>query len=154
MCLGCVVPLEGAGRPGGHSTRLIKLWAVCAQSALFIHMSASSLFLGLQLRLNSIKKLSTIALALGDERTRTELLPFLTGSHPVMHVHCTGSTPLETTSASKILTLPPFLPLLSSPPLPPPPPPWALCVQTRWMMMMRCCGPSRSSWVTRTLWCL
>jgi hypothetical protein len=37
-------------------------------------------FLGfLQLRLNSIKKLSTIALALGAERTRGELLPFLTG---------------------------------------------------------------------------
>lgn len=36
-------------------------------------------FLYLQLRLNSIKKLSTIALALGVERTRTELLPFLTG---------------------------------------------------------------------------
>lgn len=34
----------------------------------------------LQLRLNSIKKLSTIALALGDERTRNELLPFLTGT--------------------------------------------------------------------------
>ncbi|XP_062463721.1 serine/threonine-protein phosphatase 2A 65 kDa regulatory subunit A alpha isoform, partial [Pezoporus occidentalis] len=32
----------------------------------------------LQLRLNSIKKLSTIALALGVERTRSELLPFLT----------------------------------------------------------------------------
>lgn len=32
-----------------------------------------------QLRLNSIKKLSTIGLALGVERTRTELLPFLTG---------------------------------------------------------------------------
>merc|ERR1712035_1759 len=31
-----------------------------------------------QLRLNSIKKLSTIALALGIERTRTELIPFLT----------------------------------------------------------------------------
>ncbi|XP_055338980.1 serine/threonine-protein phosphatase 2A 65 kDa regulatory subunit A alpha isoform-like [Paramacrobiotus metropolitanus] len=31
-----------------------------------------------QLRLNSIKKLSTIALALGAERTRGELLPFLT----------------------------------------------------------------------------
>lgn len=29
-----------------------------------------------QLRLNSIKKLSTIALALGAERTRGELLPF------------------------------------------------------------------------------
>ena len=32
-----------------------------------------------QLRLNSIKKLSTIALALGIERTRSELIPFLTG---------------------------------------------------------------------------
>nr|XP_022324532.1 serine/threonine-protein phosphatase 2A 65 kDa regulatory subunit A alpha isoform-like [Crassostrea virginica] len=31
-----------------------------------------------QLRLNSIKKLSTIALALGVERTRSELIPFLT----------------------------------------------------------------------------
>ncbi|KRY92691.1 Serine/threonine-protein phosphatase 2A 65 kDa regulatory subunit A alpha isoform [Trichinella pseudospiralis] len=31
-----------------------------------------------QLRLNSIRKLSTIALALGPERTRTELIPFLT----------------------------------------------------------------------------
>uniref|UniRef100_A0A4W3HSB6 Protein phosphatase 2, regulatory subunit A, beta a n=1 Tax=Callorhinchus milii TaxID=7868 RepID=A0A4W3HSB6_CALMI len=31
-----------------------------------------------QLRLNSVKKLSTIALALGVERTRSELLPFLT----------------------------------------------------------------------------
>jgi hypothetical protein len=29
------------------------------------------------LRLNSIKKLSTIALALGVERTRSELIPFL-----------------------------------------------------------------------------
>ena len=32
----------------------------------------------MQLRLNSIKKLSTIALALGVERTRDELIPFLT----------------------------------------------------------------------------
>uniref|UniRef100_A0A914WW71 Protein phosphatase 2A regulatory subunit n=1 Tax=Plectus sambesii TaxID=2011161 RepID=A0A914WW71_9BILA len=31
-----------------------------------------------QLRLNSIRKLSTIALALGVERTRNELIPFLT----------------------------------------------------------------------------
>ncbi|CAG0921344.1 unnamed protein product [Notodromas monacha] len=31
-----------------------------------------------QLRLNSIKKLSTIAFALGTDRTRTELIPFLT----------------------------------------------------------------------------
>lgn len=35
-------------------------------------------FFILQLRLNSIKKLSTIALALGIERTRSELIPFLT----------------------------------------------------------------------------
>lgn len=32
-----------------------------------------------QLRLNSIRKLSTIALALGVERTRKELIQFLTG---------------------------------------------------------------------------
>ncbi|KAK6034056.1 hypothetical protein COOONC_28437 [Cooperia oncophora] len=31
------------------------------------------------LRLNSIRKLSTIALALGVERTRNELIQFLTG---------------------------------------------------------------------------
>ena len=35
-------------------------------------------YFNLQLRLNSIKKLSTIALALGVERTRSELIPFLT----------------------------------------------------------------------------
>lgn len=35
-------------------------------------------FIFFQLRLNSIKKLSTIALALGIERTRSELIPFLT----------------------------------------------------------------------------
>ena len=43
-------------------------------SVLFI----SYILLHLQLRLNSIKKLSTIALALGVERTRSELIPFLT----------------------------------------------------------------------------
>jgi serine/threonine-protein phosphatase 2A regulatory subunit A len=32
------------------------------------------------LRLNAIRKLSTIALALGPERTRTELIPFLDGT--------------------------------------------------------------------------
>lgn len=37
-----------------------------------------SRFFPFQLRLNSIKKLSTIALALGVERTRNELIPFLT----------------------------------------------------------------------------
>lgn len=31
------------------------------------------------LRLNAIKRLSTIALALGPERTRSELIPFLDG---------------------------------------------------------------------------
>ena len=31
--------------------------------------------------MNSIKKLSTIALALGVERTRKELIPFLTGTN-------------------------------------------------------------------------
>lgn len=34
-----------------------------------------------QLQLNSMNKLSTIALALGVERTRNELIPFLTDSH-------------------------------------------------------------------------
>ena len=38
----------------------------------------------LKLRLNSIKKLSTIALALGAERTRTELMSFLTGESFVL----------------------------------------------------------------------
>eukprot|EP00191_Tetraselmis_sp_GSL018_P000805 CAMPEP_0177605368 /NCGR_PEP_ID=MMETSP0419_2-20121207/16662_1 /TAXON_ID=582737 /ORGANISM="Tetraselmis sp., Strain GSL018" /LENGTH=124 /DNA_ID=CAMNT_0019099509 /DNA_START=200 /DNA_END=570 /DNA_ORIENTATION=+ len=33
------------------------------------------------LRLNSIKRLSTIALALGEERTRKELIPFLNESN-------------------------------------------------------------------------
>lgn len=31
------------------------------------------------LRLNAIRRLSTIALALGAERTRTELIPFVDG---------------------------------------------------------------------------
>jgi len=44
-----------------------------------------------QLRLNSIRKLSTIALALGVERTRKELVQFLTGMsnslpHPLYHL--------------------------------------------------------------------
>ena len=33
------------------------------------------------LRLNAIKRLSTIALALGPERTRSELIPFLDGKY-------------------------------------------------------------------------
>ena len=32
-----------------------------------------------QLRLNSVRRLSTIATALKEERTRTELIPFLLG---------------------------------------------------------------------------
>lgn len=35
----------------------------------------------LQLRLNSIRKLSTIARALGEERTRKELIPFLSDNN-------------------------------------------------------------------------
>ncbi|NXH66208.1 2AAA phosphatase, partial [Hydrobates tethys] len=68
-----------------------------------------------QLRLNSIKKLSTIALALGVERTRSELLPFLTGF---------GGDPLETppplwgTLGSSRVTLRGDLPVFSlQPPL-------------------------------------
>lgn len=34
----------------------------------------------IQLRLNSIRRLSTIAVALGVERTRDELIPFLNGA--------------------------------------------------------------------------
>lgn len=45
----------------------------------YIYIYLCILFcLYIKLRLNSIKKLSTIALALGEERTRTELIPFLT----------------------------------------------------------------------------
>lgn len=35
----------------------------------------------IQLRLNSIKRLSTIARALGEERTRLELIPFINENH-------------------------------------------------------------------------
>lgn len=45
---------------------------------MFKHDFLKNLINYLQLRLNSIKKLSTIALALGVERTRSELIPFLT----------------------------------------------------------------------------
>uniref|UniRef100_A0A671R216 Serine/threonine-protein phosphatase 2A 65 kDa regulatory subunit A beta isoform-like n=1 Tax=Sinocyclocheilus anshuiensis TaxID=1608454 RepID=A0A671R216_9TELE len=48
-----------------------------------------------QLRLNSIKKLSTSALALGVERTRTELLHFLT--------LCSGDTPMVRRAAASKL---------------------------------------------------
>lgn len=46
---------------------------------LYLLLIYSSIInINFQLRLNSIKKLSTIALALGMERTRSELIPFLT----------------------------------------------------------------------------
>jgi hypothetical protein len=35
----------------------------------------------IQLRLNSVRRLNTIARALGPERTRKELIPFLSGMH-------------------------------------------------------------------------
>ncbi len=35
----------------------------------------------MNLRLNSVKRLSMIAMALGEERTRNELVPFLTDSN-------------------------------------------------------------------------
>jgi len=44
----------------------------------------------IQLRLNSIRRLSTIAVALGVERTRDELIPFLNGAIPsrlVLRLH-------------------------------------------------------------------
>jgi serine/threonine-protein phosphatase 2A regulatory subunit A len=37
------------------------------------------------LRLNAIHRLSTIALALGPERTRDELIPFLDGVFSILH---------------------------------------------------------------------
>ena len=40
------------------------------------------------LRLNAIKRLSTIALALGPERTRTELIRFLDGISILNHRIC------------------------------------------------------------------
>lgn len=36
------------------------------------------------LRLNAIRRISTIGLALGPERTRLELVPFLDGKHALM----------------------------------------------------------------------
>jgi serine/threonine-protein phosphatase 2A regulatory subunit A len=35
-----------------------------------------------QCRLNSMRKIDTIAQALGPERTRSELLPFISGKYP------------------------------------------------------------------------
>lgn len=45
---------------------------------ILINIISCVINIPLQLRLNSLKKLSTIALALGVERTRKELIPFLT----------------------------------------------------------------------------
>jgi serine/threonine-protein phosphatase 2A regulatory subunit A len=39
------------------------------------------------LRLNAIHRLSTIALALGPERTRNELIPFLDGAFYLLTLH-------------------------------------------------------------------
>ena len=39
----------------------------------------------IQLRLNSIRRISTIAMALGVERTRDELIPFLNGLRCALH---------------------------------------------------------------------
>jgi serine/threonine-protein phosphatase 2A regulatory subunit A len=39
------------------------------------------------LRLNAIHRLSTIALALGAERTREELIPFLDGQSSIFPAH-------------------------------------------------------------------
>ena len=41
----------------------------------------------LQLRVNAVRRIATIALALGEERTRTELLPFLKGAPLLTHEH-------------------------------------------------------------------
>ena len=51
---------------------------VSPDDSIFQFQKSKIQFLIFQLRLNSIKKLSTIALALGVERTRSELIPFLT----------------------------------------------------------------------------
>ena len=54
-----------------------------------IKPSLKSLYL--QLRLNSVKRLSTIALALGEDRTRTELIPYLTASMSARSESCLRS---------------------------------------------------------------
>ena len=51
----------------------------------------------IQLRLNSIRRLSTIAAALGVERSRDELIPFLNGVSqppPLSPLHMQGAQPL------------------------------------------------------------
>lgn len=64
--------------PSGYTGSL--LWPIVL---LVLNLCIASL----QLRLNSIKKLSTIALALGVERTRSELIPFLTGKWKCLSVN-------------------------------------------------------------------
>jgi len=67
---------------GNHSKEFhvfVRTLIVCCISRVLFEILAQWHCVLFQLRLNSIKKLSTIALALGVERTRKELIPFLTG---------------------------------------------------------------------------
>jgi len=66
---------------GNHSKEFPVFVIVCCISRVLFEILAQWHCVLFQLRLNSIKKLSTIALALGVERTRKELIPFLTGMH-------------------------------------------------------------------------
>ena len=59
--------------PGGMSAEASTLYAV----ALLVDELKNE---DIALRLNSIRRLSTIAVALGEERTRNELIPFLNES--------------------------------------------------------------------------
>lgn len=52
------------------------------------------------LRLNAMKKVDTIALALGPERTRTELVPFLTGEEALSFVRTLFPLPPPFSSAA------------------------------------------------------
>lgn len=76
LLIGCVALGGGACREGNlpptFSPQIFPQKNLFSLLFIFFYFS--------QLRLNSIKKLSTIALALGVERTRSELLPFLTGT--------------------------------------------------------------------------
>ena len=57
----------------------------------------------IQLRLNSIRRLSTIAVALGMERTRDELIPFLNGASHSRRQHTrTARTRSSTAAAGRI----------------------------------------------------
>ena len=81
-----VVPVE---QEGGRETLFVSTQINAPSSHLFRSPSLSLSFHSTQtsdelknedvaLRLNSVRRLSTIALALGEERTRSELIPFLT----------------------------------------------------------------------------